>query len=73
MYSLFVFQRTCKKNPHINANDMIEAKSTERQPRQRHYSLSRTQSVRDSSETERPFRALSRQNSFSDRSSFRRR
>jgi len=70
--SLMRHQRTCKKNPHINANDMIEAKSTERPSRQRHYSLSRTQSVRDSSEVERPFRALSRQNSFSDRSSFRR-
>ena len=65
-----LFQRTCKKNPHINHAEMEPPTAPYR--RSRHYSLSRTQSVRDSSEIERPLRALSRQNSFSDRSYLRR-
>ena len=62
-------QRNCKKNPHIAPQDMVESSSSPFEKysrRQRHYSLSRTQSVRETSTTlERPLRALSRQNSFS--------
>ena len=67
---LISFQRSCKKNPHINHTETEPPTAPYR--RSRHYSLSRTQSVRDSSEIERPLRALSRQNSFSDRSYLRR-
>ena len=70
-------QRICKKNPHISPNDIVDVPSPygagSSLRRQRHYSLTRTQSVRETStEVERPLRALSRQNSFSDRSYLRR-
>ena len=68
----FSFQHTCKKNPHIKSQDSTDSPNMNGR-RQRHYSLSRTQSVRETSEIERPLRALSRQNSFSDRSYLRRR
>ena len=98
----FLFQRTCKKNPHINPQEVnynfffinltkffkcshliyfwisriffFLSKVQQDAPspyekytrRQRHYSLSRTQSVRETStDLGRPLRALSRQNSFS--------
>lgn len=68
--ALMRHQRACKHNPHINHAETEAPTAPYR--RSRHYSLSRTQSVRDSSEIERPLRALSRQNSFSDRSYLRR-
>ena len=74
------FQRACKKNPHITPSSQDAASTsspymTGSLRRQRHYSLSRTQSVRETTtrtSDERPMRALSRQNSFSDRSYLRR-